>query len=42
VLAIFAGHDHHCPQTDGSDDILCADIGLGSLNPLVLEVIRAF
>jgi hypothetical protein len=26
----------------GVDDILSADLGLGSLNPLVLEVIRAF
>jgi hypothetical protein len=34
---IFAGHDHRCPQTDGSDGILSADFGPGSLNPSMIN-----
>ena len=29
LASLFAGHDHRCPQTDGSDGILSADLGLG-------------
>jgi hypothetical protein len=39
---IFAGHDHRCPQTDGSDGILSADLGLGSLNPYKVCKLRGY
>jgi hypothetical protein len=39
---IFAGHDHRCPQTDGTDGILSADLGLGSLNPYKVCKLRGY
>jgi len=39
---VLAGHDHRCPQTDGTDSTLSADLGLGSLNPYKVCKLRGY